>query len=196
MSKFSLKPGALAAALLIGCVPAARATVAPEATPKSAAAGPSEPCPVTDAQRQELAAIRKEVSDLGAVRAPAGERANAALVRVDRLSQELTRCLEPQIKSMIAQAGSGPSPGMVERVKATAMRLATETRMSDEERSRLTEQLASDTGKLRAEASHGAAGAQGLKEQSRIFNNKMNGDIGMTLRELDQAKHDLLRLRG
>jgi hypothetical protein len=197
MSKLnSLKPGALAAVLLIGCVPAARAAAALEQTSKPEAAGQSETCLVTDAQRQEMAAIRKEVGDLGAARAPLGERVNATLVRIDRLSHELTRCLEPQIKSMIAQAGSGPSPELVERVRTTAVRLASGETMTDEERSRLTEQLASDTAKLRSETGPRAADSKELQEQNRIFNINMNGNVGIALRELDKAKHELLRLRG
>jgi hypothetical protein len=198
MSKlfYSMKPGALAAVLLIGGVPAVRTAAALEAAPKPATARQAESCPVTDAQQRELVAIHQEATDLGAVRAPASARVDAALARIDRLTHELTRCLEPQIKSMIAQAGSGPAQDLVERVKATAMRLATDNRMPDEERSRLTEQLASDTEKLRAETGHGAAGARELQEQNRIFNNKINGNLGIALRELDKEKHELLRLRG
>jgi short subunit dehydrogenase-like uncharacterized protein len=121
---------------------------------------------------------------------------NAALARVDRLSQDLTRCLEPQIKSMIAQAGSGPSPEVVERVRTAAVRLASGETMTDEERSRLTAQLASDTAKLRSETGHGATEAKDLQEQNRIFNSNMNGNLGIALKELDKTKHELLRLRG
>jgi|SRR5947199_3275060 len=198
MSKIldSWKSGALAAALLFGGVPAVGAAAASEAAAKAEAAAQAGTCQVTKAQQQELTAIRKEASDLAALRVPAGERVNAALARVDRLSQDLTRCLEPQIKSMIAQAGGGPSPEVVERVRTAAVRLASGETMTDEERSRLTAQLASDTAKLRSETGHGATEAKDLQEQNRIFNSNMKGNLGIALKELDKTKHELLRLRG
>ena len=198
MSKIldSWKSGALAAALLFGGIPAVGAAAASEAAAKAEAAAQAGTCQVTKAQQHELTAIRKEASDLAALRVPAGERVNAVLARVDRLSQDLTRCLEPQIKSMIAQAGSGPSPEVVERVRMAAVRLASGETMTDEERSRLTAQLASDTAKLRSETGHGATEAKDLQEQNRIFNSNMKGNLGIALKELDKTKHELLRLRG
>lgn len=187
----TVKRSALAASFVIGSVFLAGAASAPKAVP----AAKAERCPLTDAQRHELSAIQKESATLATEKQPASERIDQTLHRITLLSQDLTRCLEPEIQRMVAQAGGTISGNAAAEIRATAMRLATELEMPEEERARLTEQLKNDIETLRAETSDDAASSRELAESNRIFNNKIFGELGDALNILDKAKNDLLRLR-
>lgn len=196
-AKQSLRSSGAASACFILVV---ASTVGVAATPANAQGARGEekkavpvsgtPCTLTPEQHKEVAAIRNRVADLEKESQLSDTRIAETKERIDQLSRELVKCLQPEIDRMAVQGKASKIPAEnATEIQEAALRLATDLRMSPEERSRLIAKIQRDTRSINAST------ARELRQDTAAFERKLDGELGEALKALDAEKRKLQRLQ-